>query len=125
MVYGDERAVFLSARGDRISNHYLTQLVAKVIEDSGIDKSGGCHLFRHTAATLMLEGGADLRFIQEMLGHASPKTTEIYTQVSLHKLKAVHGATHPGAPLKSRREEAANEERGCPPRIMLNDCEKR
>ena len=121
LTFGDEVAVFLSARGDRISDHYLTQLVTKVIDDSGIGKRGGCHLFRHTAATLMLEGGADIRFIQQMLGHASVKTTQVYTRVSLHKLKAVHGATHPGAPLKSRREEAAKEERGSAPRIVLDE----
>ena len=104
MVYGEERAVFLAARGGRIAQGYLTQLVGKAIEDSGIAKRGGCHLFRHTAATLMLEGGADLRFIQQLLGHADVKTTQVYTRVSLHKLKAVHAATHPGAALRKRGE---------------------
>jgi integrase/recombinase XerD len=118
MVYGDERAVFLSARGDRISDHYLTQLVAKAIDEAGIGKSGGGHLFRHTAATLMLEGGADIRFIQQMLGHASVKTTQVYMRVSLHQLKAVHEATHPGARLK---KEAAKEEKPSEPRILLDD----
>jgi len=121
MIYGDEIAVFLSSRGNRIADHYVTQLVTNVIEESGIGKSGGCHLFRHTAATLMLEGGADIRFIQQMLGHASLKTTQVYTRVSLHKLKAVHGATHPGAPLKSRQEKAAKEERSSAVKIMLDD----
>ncbi len=123
MIYGDEEAVFLSARGNRLGNHYLTELVAKVIDDSGVGKSGGCHLFRHTAATLMLEGGADIRFIQQMLGHASLKTTQVYTRVSMQKLQAVHGATHPGAPLKRRREEAAKEERSSAPKIRLDDHE--
>jgi integrase/recombinase XerD len=112
MVYSDEKAVFLSLRGNRMAEHYLTELVAKAIEESGIDKRGGCHLFRHTAATLMLEGGADLRIIQQMLGHADISTTQVYTRVSLHHLKAVHAATHPGARLRSRSEErAVNEER--------------
>ncbi|MBY0574406.1 MAG: tyrosine-type recombinase/integrase, partial [Undibacterium sp.] len=55
-----------------------------------------CHLFRHTMATLMLENGADIRFIQAMLGHANLETTQIYTQVSIRKLKDIHTATHPG-----------------------------
>ncbi len=53
-------------------------------------------VFRHTMATLMLEGGADIRFIQAMLGHAELSTTEIYTQVSIRLLQSVHAATHPG-----------------------------
>ena len=64
-----------------------------------LGKKGSCHLFRHTMATLMLENGADIRFIQEMLGHASLNTTEIYTQVSIRKLHEIHRATHPTARL--------------------------
>ena len=77
-----ERTVFLSANGTRIASHYLTELVAKAIRDAGVDKAGGCHLMRHTAATLMLEGGADIRLIQQMLGHSDIKTTQVYTRVS-------------------------------------------
>ena len=100
LVHDDERALFLSVRGVRINDHYLTEVVAKALAGSGVGKPGGCHLFRHTAATLMLEGGADLRFIQQMLGHASVETTQVYTRVSLEKLKAVHSVTHPGARLE-------------------------
>jgi integrase/recombinase XerD len=64
---------------------------------SGANKQGACHLFRHTLATLMLEGGADLRYIQQMLGHADISTTQIYTQVSIRHLQAIHAATHPAA----------------------------
>jgi integrase/recombinase XerD len=56
-------------------------------------------MFRHTMATLMLENGADIRFIQAMLGHADLSSTEIYTQVSIKALKAVHTATHPAKPI--------------------------
>lgn len=66
-------------------------------------KIGSCHLFRHTMATAMLDNGADLRHVQEMLGHAAIITTQRYTHVSIAKLKAVHAATHPGARLESRR----------------------
>ena len=63
-------------------------------------KSGACHIFRHTMATLMLEGGADIRFVQEMLGHRKFTSTQIYTQVAIDKLKQIHTARHPGALLR-------------------------
>jgi integrase/recombinase XerD len=59
------------------------------------DKHGSCHLFRHTTATLMLEAGADVRYVAELLGHRKLETTMIYTRVSLVKLRQVHSATHP------------------------------
>ncbi|MCP5083683.1 MAG: tyrosine-type recombinase/integrase, partial [Alphaproteobacteria bacterium] len=65
------------------------------IQDAGIDKVGSCHLFRHAMATHMLENGADIRFIQALLGHADLNTTQIYTHVAIDKLKAVHALTHP------------------------------
>ena len=68
---------------------------------SGVGKAGACHLFRHTAATLMLEGGADIRFIQALLGHESLETTQIYAKVSIGKLSEIHAATHPAAKLAS------------------------
>ena len=66
------------------------------MQRAALGKSGSCHLFRHTMATLMLENGADIRYIQAMLGHAELSTTQIYTQVSIRKLKEIHTATHPG-----------------------------
>ena len=57
----------------------------------------------------MLEGGADVRHIQEILGHASLETTEIYTQVSIRRLQAVHASTHPGAKLKPRADVASED----------------
>ncbi|MEO6602132.1 MAG: tyrosine-type recombinase/integrase [Polyangiaceae bacterium] len=89
-----------------------TQLVRKYVDAAELGKRGACHLFRHTMATLMLEGGADIRCIQEMLGHAELSTTQIYTQVSIRRLKAVHALTHPGATLEPARklqQEAAAE----------------
>ena len=87
--------LFLSHHGDRPASRYLTSLVREYVKASGVKKQGSCHLFRHTVATLMLENGADIRAIQELLGHRSLETTQIYTQVSILRLKAVHGATHP------------------------------
>lgn len=81
-------------------------MVREVIDAAEVGKRGSCHLFRHTCATLMLEGGADVRFIQQLLGHAELSTTQIYTQVSIRMLKEVHTRTHPGATLS---REAADE----------------
>ena len=84
---------------------FLTRLVRQYVEASGIGKEGSCHLFRHAMATLMLENGADIRYIQAMLGHANLGTTEIYTQVTIMKLKAVHELTHPA---RLERDSGAN-----------------
>jgi integrase/recombinase XerD len=74
------------------------------VDAAGIGKRGSCHLFRHTMATLMLEGGADIRFVQAMLGHADISTTQIYTRVSIRALQEVHERTHPGgSPQKPRK----------------------
>ena len=62
-------------------------------------------MLRHTVATLMLDGGADIRYVQEMLGHTKLETTSIYTQVTIDKLKKIHDATHPGAKLKPAAQE--------------------
>ncbi len=91
----DDRTVFLSNAGETMTLDYLTQLVATHVDAAELGKRGACHLFRHTMATLMLEGGADIRFIQAMLGHADLKTTQIYTQVSIRQLQEIHRATHP------------------------------
>ena len=90
-----ESSFFLSAYGEAIAPDYLSRLVINYIKKSEVGKSGGCHLFRHTCATLMLENGADIRFIQQLLGHANLGTTQIYTQVSIGQLQRVHEMTHP------------------------------
>jgi integrase/recombinase XerD len=90
-----EQALFLSGYGDAaMSAGYLTRLVTGYVRQAGI-KTGSCHLFRHSCATLMLENGADVRYIQEMLGHANLSTTAIYTEVSIRQLQRVHAMTHP------------------------------
>lgn len=91
----DEGTLFVTNVGARFDANSVTALVREYVRRSGVAKPGAVHLFRHTAATLMLEHGADVRFIQAMLGHAKLETTQIYTQVSIRKLKAVHAATHP------------------------------
>lgn len=87
--------LFLSKLGQALGKGGLTSLVSSYVNRAKIHKSGSCHLFRHTMATLMLENGADIRYIQAMLGHVELSTTEIYTQVSIKKLKEIHTLTHP------------------------------
>ena len=70
-------------------------MVTAYVRAGAPDKHGSCHLFRHTTATLMLDAGADVRYVAEMLGHRKLETTMIYTRVSLAKLREVHAATHP------------------------------
>jgi integrase/recombinase XerD len=89
--------LFVNNRGGALSAKRLTAIARKHLDAAGVTKPGACHLFRHTAATLMLEGGADIRFIQQLLGHAELTTTQLYTHVSIAALKAVHERTHPGA----------------------------
>lgn len=99
----DDGWLFLSEKGTQLGHSYLGDVVRKYIDAAEIGKQGSCHLFRHTMATLMLEGGADIRFIQMMLGHEELTSTQIYTQVAINKLKEIHTATHPGAKLKVKK----------------------
>ena len=102
MVEPDDGTVFLAYNGTPLADGSLGGLVRNLIRTSGVGKTGSCHLFRHTMATHMLEGGADIRFIQQMLGHAQLTTTEIYTQVTIRKLREVFMATHPSAHMERR-----------------------
>ncbi len=95
LLVDDTVALFLTDYGEPVQPHYVADKVKRYMQFAGVDKPGSTHLLRHACATHMLEGGADIRYIQEMLGHANLQTTEIYTHVSIDKLIAVHGATHP------------------------------
>ena len=95
VVEPDDYTVFVSNAGEPFNLDYLTQLVRDHVDAANIGKRGACHTFRHTMATLMLENGADIRYIQQMLGHSDLKTTAIYTHVSIRQLKLIHAATHP------------------------------
>lgn len=106
-----EPALFVCQTGDPISSSHVAQIVTRCIESSGLGITGSCHLFRHTMATLMLENGADIRYVQAMLGHAHLDTTQIYTQVAINKLKEIHDATHPA---KSERSESKEEKERSP-----------
>jgi integrase/recombinase XerD len=95
----DEDAIFLTSMGVSLSPNHLSWMARQYVRAAKIAKTGACHIFRHTMATLMLEGGADIRYIQAMLGHKRLDTTQIYTHVSIQMLKQVHAATHPAAGL--------------------------
>jgi integrase/recombinase XerD len=97
----DDSILFLTAAGESFTPNHLSWLAKRYVRRAGIGKTGACHIFRHTMATLMLEGGADIRYIQAMLGHVRLDTTKIYTHVSIRMLKQIHTATHPAARLTS------------------------
>lgn len=105
----DEGVLFLTSEGDAFSPNGMTSLVRNYVLAADTGKRGACHLFRHTMATQMLENGADIRFIQQMLGHAKLETTQIYTQVSIRKLQEIHRATHPTSRHERKAPEASTE----------------
>jgi integrase/recombinase XerD len=96
----DDGTLFLGMLGEPLVPTGLGVTLSRYIAQANVGKQGSCHIWRHTCATLMLEGGADVRFIQELLGHVSLRTTQVYTQVSIKRLKAIHSATHPSARLE-------------------------
>ncbi|MEN9593512.1 MAG: hypothetical protein RJA21_1988 [Gemmatimonadota bacterium] len=101
--------LFLDASGAAIDPDWLTSRVSDLVETADLGKQGSCHMFRHTCATLMLENGADVRFIQQQLGHAELSSTQIYTHVSVRLLKEIHTRTHPGATLERPVRPGDNE----------------
>ncbi len=90
-------ALFLGQTGKRIQNSKLTDIVGEYIRRSGVAKEGACHLLRHATATHMLRHGADVRYVQELLGHLDISSTQIYTHVTIVDLKMVYEKTHPAA----------------------------
>jgi integrase/recombinase XerD len=92
---GPTDPVFVSQRGTPLIPHHLSARARALARHAGIDKRVTCHSFRHACATHMLQGRASLRHIQEMLGHATPTSTQIYAQVTIQDLKRVHQRCHP------------------------------
>jgi integrase/recombinase XerD len=95
---GDDRtAVFLTNTGRRLNRQKAWDVVRSAGRRAGVDGEMSPHVLRHTCATHMLEHGADLRIVQEMLGHATISTTQIYTKVSQERLLTVYRTAHPRA----------------------------
>ena len=93
----DGGAFFLAESGEALALDSVSAVVREHLVKAGFKGRGSCHLFRHACATQLLEGGADVRFVQELLGHASLETTQVYTRVTISKLKEVYEACHPAA----------------------------
>lgn len=86
---------FVSTRGNRMGTDAIRKMFKEALREAGLDETLSPHDMRHTFATDLLDGGADLRSVQEMLGHASLSTTQIYTHLSPSRLKQVHARAHP------------------------------
>src|SRR2546423_932279 len=94
---GDAEAVFLNQRGGRLSRQGAWAIVGAYGVRAGLGPRLSPHVLRHSCATHMVDHGADIRVVQELLGHASISTTQVYTKVSTERLRAVYDAAHPRA----------------------------
>jgi integrase/recombinase XerD len=94
---GKSEALFLNQRGSRISRQSAWQLVVDAAERVGLADGISPHVFRHSFATHLLDGGADIRVVQELLGHASVTTTQIYTLITIDKIRESYAMAHPRA----------------------------
>jgi integrase/recombinase XerD len=103
---GDGEAVVLNVRGGRLSRQSCWRIVRAAGERAGLSGRLSPHVLRHSCATHMLERGADIRVVQELLGHASLSTTQVYTKVSPERLRAVYEAAHPRARFPQRGARA-------------------
>jgi integrase/recombinase XerD len=92
-----ESALFLNSRGGRLSRQSAWNIVLEAAKSSGLEGKVSPHVFRHSYATHLLDGGADIRVVQELLGHSSVTTTQIYTLVTIDKIRQSYSSAHPRA----------------------------
>jgi integrase/recombinase XerD len=123
-VEPDDLTVFLTAEGEPFSRDHLTWTVRRHIVAAKVGKVGACHLLRHCMATHMHEHGADIRFIQQILGHEDIKTTQIYTHVAIRALQQVYAATHPAALLDPKQTPGREKADGPALQELLSTLEK-
>ena len=121
----DNGYLFLAKHGEPMQGKQLSVIVKKTLEQAQLERfqtthpNAACHLFRHACATHMLEAGADIRYIQALLGHADLSTTEVYTRVSILKLKEVHQQTHPAQLV--RPQQVSSDARALLDVLIAND----
>jgi integrase/recombinase XerD len=109
LMVNEHDALFVNDYGEPATPVFVAAKVKRYMLLAGIEKkTGSCHLLRHAMATHMLDNGADIRFIQAMLGHADISTTQIYTHVAIDKLREIHDATHPAKLKRTRSSEDAS-----------------
>ena len=109
---GDEegrKALLINRRGRRLSVRGIQTIVDRQLMRSGLDKPATPHTFRHSFATHILRKGADIRVVQELLGHASLSTTQVYTHLDMERLRAVYGSAHPHARRTGSRPKSGND----------------
>lgn len=94
---GDSKPLFVSESGRRLSHRTIERVVDKILKDAGVQGKSSPHVLRHTFATHLLNQGADLREIQELLGHESLRATQVYTHTDIEKLKEIYHTAHPRA----------------------------
>ncbi len=102
-----ERALFLNAKGRRLTQRGVAEIISRYLRRSSMGKKVSPHTFRHSFASHLLDRGVDIRVVQELLGHSSVSTTQIYTHVGIERLKEVYTRAHPHAKRKTKEQSNA------------------